>query len=309
MNLLDAFKQYIRDAMPGGALNPEVTTQGVLDAAALGTAPVPVLGDAIGLAADVKRLKDNPKERTPANFALAGLGVLPFVPGMAGMTKAAKAIDALRPPQADALETARKNAVTMLGLPPNNTPMDRAKALGFVDDGLLHGTVNDFPAFAQSSRHSVYATDTPAIADIYATATGRHKGLREVNAGPNVIPLMSRGERLEVSDFRDGSGGWSRENLAEKLGGEVPSRGMWKVLPKHGYQSAKVEMDDLGGRQVQYIFPDPTVLRSRFAAFDPARINENDLLGRADLKTLGLLAGGSGALAYTRSEREKKKEK
>jgi hypothetical protein len=37
-------------------------------------------------------------------------------------------------------------------------------------------------------------------------------------------------------------------------------------------------MDDLGGRQTQYVFPEPSVLRSRFAAFDPARINENDLL-------------------------------
>ena len=305
MNLLDAFKQYIRDAMPGGALNPEVTKQGLLDTAAIATTPVPILGDAIGLAADVKRLKDNPQERTPMNIGLSALGVLPFVPGLVGVTKASQAMDALRPPQSDALETARKNAVTMLGLLPNNTPMDRARALGFVDEGLLHGTVNDFPAFAQSSRHSVYATDKPAIADIYATATGRHKGLREVNAGPNVIPLMSRGKRLEVSDFRDGSGGWSRENLAEKLGAEVPSRGMWKVLPEHGYQSAKVEMDDLGGRQVQYIFPDPTVLRSRFAAFDPARVNENDLLGRADLGLLGLLAGGSAGAAYLMRDEEK----
>lgn len=98
MNLLDAFKQYIRDAMPGGALNPEVTTQGVLDTAALGTAPVPILGDAIGLAADVRRLAKNPEERTPLNFTLAGLGALPFVPsGLAGMFvgKGSKTWDAI----------------------------------------------------------------------------------------------------------------------------------------------------------------------------------------------------------------------
>jgi hypothetical protein len=45
-------------------------------------------------------------------------------------------------------------------------------------------------------------------------------------------------------------------------------------------------MDDLGGRQFQYVFPDPKVLRSRFAAFDPARINENNLL--ASLAALGI---------------------
>ena len=100
MNLLDAFKQYIRDAMPGGALNPEVTTQGVLDAAALGTAPVPIVGDAIGLAADVRRLAKNPEERTPMNYGLAGLGLLPFMPGL-GTIKAVKG--AAQAPQAQAL--------------------------------------------------------------------------------------------------------------------------------------------------------------------------------------------------------------
>ena len=49
MGLLNAFKQYVRDAMPGGALNPEVTYQGLLDTAALGTAPVPIVGDVLGL--------------------------------------------------------------------------------------------------------------------------------------------------------------------------------------------------------------------------------------------------------------------
>jgi hypothetical protein len=231
---------------------------------------------------------------------------LAFAALPAAVVKGAKAAKAAKEvaPRAEALETARQNAVKMLGLPENNTPMDRAKALGFVDEGLLHGTVNDFPAFEKSARHSVYATDKPEISDIYATATGRHKGLREVNAGPNVMPLMSRGKRIEVSDFRNGSGGWMRENLAEKIGAEMPSRAMWKELPKHGYQSAKVEMDDIGGRQVQYIFPDPTVLRSRFAAFDPARVNENDLLGRADPALLALIAAGTGGYALSNRQRK-----
>ena len=215
---------------------------------------------------------------TPTPLALAA--------APAALIKATKAA-----PRAEALETARKNAVKMLGLPENNTAIDRARALGFVDEGLMHGTTNDFSAF--SGPRDVYATDVPAIADIYATATGRHKALREINAGPNVIPLMSRGKRIEVSDFRDGGGGWMRENLSEKLGAELPRRGYWKSLPEHGYQSAKVEMDDLGGRQSQYIFPDSKVLRSRFAAFDPARVNENDLLGRADPLLLSLIAAGA----------------
>ncbi len=84
MNLLDLFltegKKYIQDAMPGGALNREVTPQGLLDATALATAPVPVVGDVAGLAADAKRMYDNPEERTPMNVGLSALGLLPFVP-------------------------------------------------------------------------------------------------------------------------------------------------------------------------------------------------------------------------------------
>jgi hypothetical protein len=156
--------------------------------------------------------------------------------------------------------------------------------MGFGDEVLLHGTTNDFPAFVES-RQNIYATDRPKIADIYAMSTGRHKSLREVTAGPNVIPLMARGNRLDVSDFKNNEGGWMRENLSEILG-VPPERNLFKKLPEKGYSSAKVEMDDLGGRQFQYVFPDPKVLRSRFAAFDPARINENNLL--ASLAALGI---------------------
>jgi hypothetical protein len=47
----------------------------------------------------------------------------------------------------------------------------------------------------------------------------------------------------------------------------------------------------------------PNQLRSRFAAFDPARINENDLLGRVNLPMLGLLgAGGLGGAYLLRPE-------
>ena len=189
-------------------------------------------------------------------------------------------------PQAQAMETARQNAVKMLGLPESNTAMDRARAMGFVHDELFHGTVNAFPAFKVSDRSSVYATDSPAIADIYANATGRHKGLREVNAGPNVMPLMYRGKLLEVSDQGQTGGGWLGDNLAAALGTE-PRRNLVKEVPSKGYSGIKVnDMDDLGGRQSQYIFPDPAVLRSRFAAFDPARIDEKDLL--ASLAAMGI---------------------
>ena len=89
-SLWDALKQYLGDAAPGGALNPEVTPQGLLDTASLATSPVPVLGDMVGLLADVNRMRD-PTERTWQNVGLLALGAVPFVPPMAGkLKKAAK---------------------------------------------------------------------------------------------------------------------------------------------------------------------------------------------------------------------------
>ena len=224
---------------------------------------------------------------------------------MAAAPLIAKALRAA--PREEALETARKNAVKMLGLPENNTPMDRAKAMGF-KEGIYHGGPNDFSAFKVSDRSNVYATDEPRIADIYANATGRHRGLREVNAGPNVMPLMYRGKLIEVSDQGPSGGGWVTDNLAAALGTE-PKRNLYKEVPSKGYSGVKInEMDDLGGRQSQYVFPEPTVLRSRFAAFDPARVNENDLLGRADPKLLAAIAAGTGTAATVSALRNKREE-
>jgi len=188
-------------------------------------------------------------------------------------------------PRDEALRIAQENAVKMLGLPPGNTPMDRARAMGY-EGGLYHGGTNDVPAFTVNERKNVYATDEPRIGDIYATATGRHSSLREINAGPNVMPLMYRGKLAEVSDQGATGGGWYNDNLSALTGLEG-GRKIIKEVPKKGFSGVKItDMDDLGGRQTQYVFPDPSVLRSRFAAFDPARRDENDLL--AGLAALGI---------------------
>jgi hypothetical protein len=72
---------------PGGAV-PDLTGplggagMHPLDRAATATMTTPVLGDAVGLLADARRYVQEPESRTLGNFALTGLGMLPFVPGM-----------------------------------------------------------------------------------------------------------------------------------------------------------------------------------------------------------------------------------
>ena len=62
-------------------------------------------------------------------------------------------------PQSEALEIARKNAVKMLGLPENNTAMDRARAMGF-DTPAYHGTpYGDFSEFKKSEIGKNFGTD------------------------------------------------------------------------------------------------------------------------------------------------------
>lgn len=65
-----------------GENNTPRTTQDTLDGLAVATMFAPLVGDVTGLVADAYRLKNDPEERTPLNYGLMGLGMLPFVPNM-----------------------------------------------------------------------------------------------------------------------------------------------------------------------------------------------------------------------------------
>lgn len=56
------------------------------DAGILAASMLPVVGDLIGAGADGYQIVTDPESRTPEGLALAGIGLLPFVPG--GMAKA-----------------------------------------------------------------------------------------------------------------------------------------------------------------------------------------------------------------------------
>lgn len=74
---------YSRDLGPSAARyfsDPENSLR------ALSLAPVPVLSDVAGLAADALMYKNKPQERNMLNFGLTGLGMLPLFPALAGMT-------------------------------------------------------------------------------------------------------------------------------------------------------------------------------------------------------------------------------
>lgn len=67
----------------------------MLGAAAIGTTPIPIVGDLTGLAADAAMYAAYPAERTYGNYAMSALGMLPLVPGVAAVRAARSAPNAL----------------------------------------------------------------------------------------------------------------------------------------------------------------------------------------------------------------------
>lgn len=250
-------------------------------------------------------------------------------------------------PQAAALETARKNAVKMLGLAENNTPMDRAKALGF-DTDAFHATGADFRSFVPSPyRGAVSVAATPQGAKaggLAGAADGTGTGAN------NIMPLLMKsdgiqGLRLEPKQiqFLQSLPEKATEAEVDALMSKAPKGSYWgnffdevqqpdgafayvrKSEPKVSFADIQKTHIGADGRRIpnwgdeRYVanriaadggkgwiqadeagasasIIDPSILRSRFAAFDPARVNESDLLGGATLPMLGLLGAGAYGL-------------
>jgi hypothetical protein len=59
-----------------------------IDAAALASSPLPVLGDVVGLANDARHYWNDPEERNWKNYGMTALGLFPFVPPAMPFTRA-----------------------------------------------------------------------------------------------------------------------------------------------------------------------------------------------------------------------------
>ena len=91
---------------------------------------------------------------------------------------------------AERMRVAQENATKMLGLPPNNTPMDRARAM--YDIQGYHGTGKVFDAMSENSRGVNFTTPSPDFANKYA---GGEYSV-EVGDSPNVIPTFARAKKV-----------------------------------------------------------------------------------------------------------------
>lgn len=211
----------------GGLLNRDIiqpikrfATNNPLNAAAIATSPVPVLGDVTGLLSDASMYYSNPEERNLANYGMSLLGILPFLPAASvakaltpAQEMAQKVIDLLKSGKSDEVTDAMLEASDPVYLAKNyDLPMDtesrmaRAREMGFdVDNVMYHGTNNQPYAkvnvnMGDSDRYKTgfYSTDNPDVADTYASKT----------FGGSIMPVVMRRSPDMVVDGRGAN--WNR---------------------------------------------------------------------------------------------------
>ena len=209
-------------------------------------------------------------------------------------------------PQGKALETAQRNAAKPvseggLGLPANNTPMDRAKAMGYPMN--MYGTPHESIGYTSSTVSAPRKKAEIIKAELEQMGIPVHgeqattgSTYLKFPANPYQIdPRYGGGQEVPIEQMRFST----HSTRSDRIPLNSPNSAyVADVFPKNGNSLDEArtkikEMIDSGG------------IRSRFAAFDPARRNESDLLGRIDPQLLNILAAG-GLLGAGYSARQDK---
>ena len=233
-----------RQTTPRNAL----TGQGLLDTAAIGLSPVPVIGDALGLAADASRFYNEPESRTPLNFGLAALGLLPFIPaagaaaglwkGSAGPSMGGNQLGIVNPTLAKQLNIPKS-------LPSGeafNSAVANTKGARVTEDGLLMNlqrNQNPDQAMSESVRGGVfYLPEGAAQAKHYSTGKNGYGGTEKIT-GETLItnPLFAKG----------GTGGKAPQSAYDQLVGKGAYESMRTDALKTfgGYGSTPKQRADL----------------------------------------------------------------
>ena len=209
---------------------------------------------------------------------------------------------------------AQKNAVEMLGLPEGNTAMQRARAMGYdtaPSNRLYHYAKQDWntnvidPTKSDLGFHVGNIDQASHRAKVFGGGlTESGEWVNGLGEGSNIIPLMKSKYSYMLPVKDEGSfhadtiapmlekkgilpKGYTKEAVADPLG-NISAHG-WDVkydqamrdaLKKKGYHGIGYQNVHEGVGK-SYAFTDPSMLRSPFAAFDPARAKENDILAGA----------------------------
>lgn len=215
---------------------------------------------------------------------LANVGSMPFAPKSSGGTLGT----VIKPTEYElAHETARINAAKPiseggLGLPENNTAMDRARALGFdVNQKWLHGSAKrgyvdatDIESFDSAKIGDSYnaddagffMTNSPKEANYYASSDRDYHNKGEGNGV--VYPLIIRHEKpliKKIPKNTDTVNYW--DDNSQKILKDVAKKN----------SDAVILTDTTNGQKMGVAF-EPSQIRSINAAFDPLKKNSANLL-------------------------------
>ena len=247
--------------------------------------------------------------------SLTGKGAL-----MMGALKSAAKSGLSHNPEERALAflTAQRNAAKPvseggLGLRPDNTAAERAAAMGFKGEGYHYSLAEDEVTHLDPLNHPMGMR--AAIEDyggVPADFIGTHAGSKQAALER---ALAFNGE--EDSDlvgatypllFKNNapykpSGFPMTDEQFSAIPEEVYGLSRYNQLPKTEILKMRGDLfknnsnipytnewEDVGS--ISHVLP-PENIRSRFAAFDPAKRGDPDLLGYADPRLLGLIAGGT----------------
>jgi len=188
----------------------------------------------------------------------------------------------------DAHKLAQRNAALPiekggLGLHPENTAHDRAKAMGY-HTKLYRGTPYPEDSSLKVRRvdngeYGIFASSSPHVASKYAMATGRHNVRDSKTFSPKVIPIMAKIENPIETDYngKDKKGNELSNMLHhvkyDDINGEY----------SHDAVIAKNLVDDphnneYGVSSDIYSLLKPKNIRSIHAAFDPMKKDSDDIL-------------------------------
>jgi hypothetical protein len=217
-------------------------------------------------------------------------------------------------PRQEALDKAQRNAALPveeggLGLPKDNTPEMRAEAMGHnvpayhgttvweAEDGRKLGDIQAFNRLASTEivgrkpsidQMGIWASDRPD-----ELGAGMYSGSQGA-----IYPLLLRMENPKTTSFEQMARTASNLSTNKALGAtEVPRvsdvEPYRQRLKEQGYDSLILRAKEGSPYtefvdQTGYVLLEPSQVRSRFAAFDPKRRNEADIL--AGVLPLGLLA-------------------
>lgn len=259
-----------------------------------------LLADESGYLPGTNSVLLTPQQKERARKALADKGA-EMGAAMIGTTK-------FTYPQEKALAEAQRNAAKPvsqggLGLGPNNTAAERARAMGFdtaPSKATFHGARGEIdgpinPALSDFGFHTGQLPQAEARLRAFAPPT------EVFPEGANVLPILKSkyANLLRVND----EGSFHADALAAQLAKkkvvskdwakmvEKDVKGNWRNATQHD-ETIRRAMTDQGydgivysnaqeGAGNSFAFSNPSVLRSRFAAFDPMRRDSPDLLAGA----------------------------